>query len=235
MNEPLRSEKRNLRRDIGLRIDSLETGVLAAESTRIRDYLRQIPEWREARTVLAFLSMESEIDTYGFIAEALDEEKHVAVPRMHGDEIGFHLIEHQEGPWDPHPYGVREPPAWFPPADPENETLLPMLIITPGLAFDRDGRRLGHGAGFYDKFFSRVARACGHPQGHLVPDRSADHSLLDSVGALCDNRFYAAAVCATCQIVDRVPVNGTDYPVDAVITGDGVAYRRTPSSQPSPG
>lgn len=58
-------------------------------------------------------------------------------------------------PREPHGYGYTQPVADAP-VVPDDEI---SAVLVPGLAFDRLGGRLGFGAGFYDRFLSRL-----HPE-----------------------------------------------------------------------
>ena len=61
------------------------------------------------------------------------------------------------------------------------------LVLVPGLAFDAKGNRMGYGGGFYDKFF---AREPNHP---------------------------TIALCYSFQMVEEIPVEAYDIPVDQVL------------------
>jgi 5-formyltetrahydrofolate cyclo-ligase len=69
------------------------------------------------------------------------------------------------------------------------------LVVTPALGFDRNGNRLGRGGSFYDRFFTN---------GQLKAPR-------------CGFAFAE-------QLVDSVPVNHQDQPVDFVVTDEGIIY-----------
>ena len=71
------------------------------------------------------------------------------------------------------------------------------LLVIPGLAFDRQGGRIGYGKGYFDR---------------LLPAARADALL--------------AAVAFECQLFDAVPMQPYDVRVDAVITETDI-YRRT--------
>ncbi len=213
---------RQRKREMRKRMESLLAGEgeakLGAQSDVVAVTLAGLSAWKRARTVFAFLSMKNEIDTAGIIERALEEGKSVAVPRMGDEGITFHYIASVDGPWDVHPYGVREPPENLPAADFDDEQLYPLLIVTPGLVFDRAGRRLGHGRAYYDRLFAAIARIVA-PSGLSSPD-----GRLLSIGEASGGRATAVAVCADCQIVDEVPTGEFDVPVDIIVSGRGVEY-----------
>jgi 5-formyltetrahydrofolate cyclo-ligase len=143
--------------------------------------------------ILLYLSMEGEFDTGPAIAAAFAAGKEVYFPRTEGDTDGramrFYRAAGVDGPWVRGNYGILEP------ADAGNETLFkryegPALIVTPCLAFDREGRRLGRGAGYYDRFFASL------PEGD----------------------FFLLGLSLDCQIVDTVPTERFDRRVNAICT-----------------
>ena len=95
------------------------------------------------------------------LERALREGKRVAVPKVHGEEMRSiwltDLTRVAKG------YsGIPEPIADGPAADDPRA-----LVLMPGLAFDRQGHRIGYGGGFYDKF---LARGPEHPTIALCYD-----------------------------------------------------------------
>lgn len=166
--------------------------------------------WREATTILAFLSMEDEIDTSLIIREALSSGKSLALPRIAPPGLEFRFVESEAAPWEMHRYGMKEPTKAHPVIDLSDAGIYPTLIVTPGLAFDTHMRRLGRGKGYYDRFFGAILVALGvnPPIGYQV-----------SIGKNSGGRVTAVGVCCERQIVDRVPTSRRDVPVDAVATG----------------
>jgi 5-formyltetrahydrofolate cyclo-ligase len=162
--------------------------------------------WRDHSTVLVFLSMKDEIDTLPLIQLAQLDRKLIFVPRVEGENLVFYALS------SPDPallkkgqFGIREPDA--DPAlalKPEN---FPALVITPGLAFDRQGRRLGRGRGYYDRFFAALdsGRLGGQNVSQALP-------------------YTALGLCMDWQLTEEVPVEAHDKTMDAVLTSRGIRF-----------
>jgi 5-formyltetrahydrofolate cyclo-ligase len=109
-----------------------------------------LPAVVDARTVMAFSSFGSEVDT-GPIIERLERDgRRVALPRMEGRIIV--AVAYRSGDQvKPSSFGALEPAG--------GETVAPGeidVVIVPGLAFDRSGHRIGYGRGFYDRFLGAL-------------------------------------------------------------------------------
>lgn len=105
--------------------------------------------------VALFRALPEEIDTEPAIAVLLAAGRSVLLPRQDGRDrpLAFHAFRPGD-PLMPGPFGVLEPLPFAP-------RLTPALLLVPLLAFDRRGRRLGHGAGFYDR--TLAALRAGRP------------------------------------------------------------------------
>ena len=105
--------------------------------------------------MLWYVSMPSELATAPGIEAALADGKCVAVPWCDGDELGLWRLE-AVGELEPGTWGIPEPPP-----DRRGEAARQVtaealdLVVVPGLAFDRLGRRLGRGRGYYDRLLAR--------------------------------------------------------------------------------
>jgi 5-formyltetrahydrofolate cyclo-ligase len=148
--------------------------------------------WLETDVVLCFLAMAYEINADGIVDRGLRDGKRVGVPRMHGDEILFYEIESLHDEWEMHPYGVREPGSHRPACVHQEDGSRRYLLVTPGLAFDRCGRRLGRGKGYYDRFLRNAG-------ANLTP----------------------VGVAFAFQMLPEIPVTERDMPVRAVVTEEG--------------
>ncbi len=115
-------------------------------------HLEEFNEFKNAKTVFCYVSAGSEVGTHSFIGEML-EKKRVVVPyctdrcgNMIAVEIKS-LDELKEGL-----FGILEPinPKEFPKSEID-------FVIAPGIAFDKDGYRLGYGKGYYDRFLCNLS------------------------------------------------------------------------------
>ena len=152
-DERLAAAKRELRRAAAAARDAVRNRAEAAGAACA--HLSALPPYRSAATVLWYVSMPSELATGRAIEAALAEGKRVAVPWCDGDDLGLWRLESMDE-LEPGTWGIPEPP----PArrrEPERRISPEALdlVVVPGLAFDRRGRRLGHGKGYYDRLLAR--------------------------------------------------------------------------------
>ncbi|MDZ7795049.1 MAG: 5-formyltetrahydrofolate cyclo-ligase [Spirochaetia bacterium] len=161
-NKNKKSEKARLRSQVRSRIKEFPVQLQKQEATSMTEKFLGLPEWDSSHDVLLFLSMKGEIDTQGLIKAAVLQGKRIWAPRLHGNEMEFHLIWEAQSDseilepkldLEYNPYGLWEPRSTAPVFPPQQG--VHCLIATPGLAFDRRGNRLGRGKGFYDKWISR--------------------------------------------------------------------------------
>ncbi len=147
--------------------------------------------WGVCSTVLAFQSVPGEPDLTELIVSGLADGKRVALPRIDWAAVSM----------DPAPirdldrdliatkHGLREPKKTCGTI----EVGAIDIVLVPGMAFDRSGRRVGRGGGFYDRFLAR-------------PDR----------------RAKLVGVAFEAQVMDRVPTGARDIAVDFLATETGV-------------
>lgn len=107
------------------------------------------PEWQKADTVCLYFSQSHEVDTKPLLAAALNAEKIVVFPRIEKDILILHQIVSIKD-FVRRKYNILEPKKSTPIVDPASVN----LFIVPGVAFDREGYRLGHGKGYYDRLLA---------------------------------------------------------------------------------
>ena len=164
-----------------------------AKSRRIRENVLALPEYQAAKTVMLFLNFRDEVATTELAVLTLGLGKTLVLPRCSPQGVLILGIVHDlEKDIAPGKWGIREPKMEeLREADPR----LIDLVLVPGAAFDLQGRRLGYGAGYYDRFFLRLRPA--------VP---------------------LAALAFACQVLPEVPVESHDQKMTLLITEEGV-YR----------
>ena len=110
-----------------------------------------------AKTILFYVAFDGEVETIDMIKQACAKGKKVAVPTILKDKkmIIPTLIRNCEEDLELGPYGIKHPK--HNPAARLNVDELD-LVVVPGVAFDKKGHRLGCGAGYYDRFLSRLPK-----------------------------------------------------------------------------
>ena len=185
-------DKKAIRAQMRSKKAALDPQFIAEYSARVTEQFVAQPFYRDAPVLYAYLTFNQELRTDGLIRRAWADGKRVAVPRVLGKGVmEFYYIDSFEG-FIRSSYGIPEPPE-----DPE--TLADaddVLLLMPGLAFDRAHNRVGYGGGFYDRYLDR----------------------LHAAGA----RVFKPALAFDFQIVDSIPAGPHDYRVDAILTADRI-------------
>ena len=184
----LKQRKRAIRREVIARRDALAPEVRADASARIATTVIGLPEVRDAGTVMAFWSFGSEVDTAPLIVRLHEAGRRVVLPRVEGEDVVAVVYL----------AGDEVAAASFGAMQPTGTTVVEAsevdLVIVPGVAFDLEGRRIGYGGGYYDRFLPRTRED--------VP---------------------AVAIAFSLQVVDEpLPAASFDRRVDAIVTEDGV-------------
>lgn len=139
-------DKIALRRAIREKKRAMTEEEIATRSACLGELFADTQAYREAKTVYGYLPYNQEVRTVPMLERALRDGKKVAVPKVYGDTMKFICLEDLSLVAKSE-MGIPEPIADSPVA--EDKTA---LVLMPGLAFDKEGHRIGYGGGFYDKF-----------------------------------------------------------------------------------
>ncbi|MBQ9538832.1 MAG: 5-formyltetrahydrofolate cyclo-ligase [Treponema sp.] len=158
-----------------------------------------------ADIILSYMATGAEADPFRISSAALSAFKMVAFPvcAKKGSSMDFFFV-HGAGDKDTflkqftkNRYGILEPQAIssarvsLPPIRSKD-----ILVIVPGLAFSPRGGRLGHGAGFYDRYLAELK------------EKAVEH----------DCNLNLVGMCFDCQISREMPVEKHDVPMDWLLS-----------------
>jgi 5-formyltetrahydrofolate cyclo-ligase len=160
------------------------------KSLQIKHRLLASSDFMNAQTILFYVSYDNEVYTHEMIKESLGMGKHVVVPKTNARDGTLSLSRLTQ--WDDLESGA------YSILEPKKECMHVVsaevldLIILPGVVFDCEGNRIGHGMGCYDRLLTKV------------------HGCL-RIGLAFE-----------LQIVDSIPSEKHDVRVDKIITEDRI-------------
>ncbi len=193
-NMSAQTMKRAIRQRIIADREQLPANLRAQFSSGISQRILQMPVYQAARTVLGYMSFGAEFVSDSLMQQVLADGKQLLLPKVNLDrnELDLYRVTALQHDLAPGLWGIREP-------------LLEQCVrvdtleevdfaLLPGVAFGRDGARLGYGGGFYDKLLARIN---------------------DGDGA---HRLALVAAAYTMQIVAGIPQEDTDRKVEWLVT-----------------
>jgi len=209
------SLKQTIRKNILAQREQLPANVRAAHSAAITERLLQMPEYRQADAVLGYMNFGTEYASELWVTHVLAEGKRLALPKVnrHTNHLDLYWVEDIENQLAPGLWGIREPVVER--CERLNRLNEIEFVLLPGVAFSRDGARLGYGGGFYDKLLMKLlAIRLGEqttPAESLVMARLDDESGVAHSPALVAGAY-------SMQLVERVPQEATDRKVEWLVT-----------------
>ena len=183
------SAKQTLRKIMLARREQLSVEERAGKSAAITGRLCMMPQYRGAGTVLGYMNFGSEYASEPWVQQVLADGKKLVLPRVnrHANRLDLYWVDDLEEQIAAGSWGIREPIV-------ERCRRLGNLdevefALLPGVAFSRDGARLGYGGGYYDKLLAH----------------------LESPPVLVAAAF-------SMQVVDGIPVEAGDRNVEWLVT-----------------
>lgn len=142
-------QKRELRRRIRSCGKAISPEDLAVASARICRQVEGFEPFAEARTVALYWSLAGEVSTHELVRKYASC-KRIVLPVVTGEVMHFAEVAEDCSNLIEGAFGVMEPREGrvCPPEEIE-------LMVVPGMAFDCRGGRLGHGKGYYDRYFEQ--------------------------------------------------------------------------------
>ena len=140
-------EKKELRALLAQERDEIDSARAQDWSERIARRVLRLPEYERAERILCYVSARSEVGTRALMNEILRSGRALYLPRMCGRGVMEAARLYDPNALVKNRYQIEEPIGLETGKSSEMD-----LILTPGLAFDRYGARLGYGAGYYDRY-----------------------------------------------------------------------------------
>ncbi len=174
-------DKKTLRKAMLDKRRSMEEAVCEDISIRVCEKLLKTHEIKNATDICLYMPISNEVDVTYLMDVLRDMGKNIWLPKTIDNNMDFYIYE-EDTPLKLGAFNIYEPES--------DNTLVPddkTLIVAPGVAFTKDGMRLGYGGGFYDRYFAKYP-SC-----------------------------IKLGVCYAFQIVDEIPVEDTDIRLDKII------------------
>lgn len=183
------SSRQHIRQQIRQRRRALSNDEQRDYAQQAANRMMAFPPMLLAHTVALFLSFDGELDTRPLIEQLWRSGKRVCLPVLHPFSPGnlLFLHYHPESELVVNHLKIHEPKLDLRDVTPLSEL---DVLVTPLVAFDNQGQRLGMGGGFYDRTLQNWQQHGFTPVGYA-------HD---------------------CQRVDALPVEEWDIPLPAVVT-----------------
>ena len=144
------AEKKALRRQLRDRAGALTEDYRRASDAAIRRLILDFDAWRSAKAVFVYVSKWEEPDTRALLEDALAAGKALYVPLCRPGGVLEAVRIRSVGELRPGTLSIPEPPE---DGERAGEDTIELALV-PCVSASRDGRRLGHGAGYYDRFLA---------------------------------------------------------------------------------
>lgn len=204
----METNKKDLRqnmRQIRNRLSALE---IQNKSQKIFSQIYEHPMYKNSVCVFSYASFRNEVDTTDFNKRVLADGKLLALPKVLTKEtMEFYIVTDLQE-LVPGYMGLLEPNEKFQKISPETVFSIirknnteessenSILMILPGLAYDRNLYRIGYGGGYYDRYLNRY-----------------------------ESGIVRCAAAFNCQMIDKVPTLPFDQRMDFVVTEDEIIER----------
>jgi len=158
VDDPMSTQrmKQTIRSRILSNREALPAPMRTQFSTAITERILQMPEYQAARVVMGYMNFGTEFESEIWVRQALLDGKKLWLPKVNRstNELDVYRVTDLQNELVAGIWNIREP---MPNRCLKMESLESLdFILMPGVAFGRDGARLGYGGGFYDKLVGRI-------------------------------------------------------------------------------
>ena len=150
------AKKAEIRKETLEKLRSQSSFDRTRKSAEVKKKLFNDSAFNSSPSIMFYVSKDYEVDTLGMITEALKQKKRIIIPvtsvvekKIIPSEIKNPEVELEKGP-----FGIKQPKKEYMKPVPVDDI---DMVITPGIAFDESGNRIGHGMGFYDRFLKTLS------------------------------------------------------------------------------
>lgn len=179
-------DKRQLRKGINEKRKMLDENHVKIASEKIVITLQNLSDLKSANTVMSYMPYGNEVDIKPLNQWILSQGKILCLPRVISPtEMEPRIVNNLERGLYKSSFGIFEPTVENVLTDKANID----LVLVPGLAFDKNGNRTGHGSGYYDRFLSS-----------------------------CKKRTLFIGIAYTFQVLDSIPSDPYDVKVHKIVT-----------------
>ncbi|WP_081949036.1 5-formyltetrahydrofolate cyclo-ligase [Litchfieldella xinjiangensis] len=196
---PEAARRQALRRTLRTRRRALNRSAQRSAARSLCRHLRQLPEVQRARHIALYLPNDGEIDPTPMIDwwERRGAKVYLPVLQPLAENRLWFVHYHAGTPMVRNRFGIAEPDTQH---GAHRARRVPPwrldLVLLPLVGFDRHGRRMGMGGGFYDRSFAFTRRPGPRP------------------------RLFGVAHAV--QEVSELPTASWDVPLDAIVSDRGV-------------
>ena len=147
--------KAQIRTDIKAKLSAITESEWEAKCRSMRETLFSLKEWKQARMIAVTVSKRLEIPTRPIIEQAWKEGKQVCIPKCFPKTGAMEFRTFSGDDQLETVYaGLSEPIESLTEKVAQKDI---DLVLVPGVAFDREGFRIGYGGGYYDRFLTGYA------------------------------------------------------------------------------
>lgn len=147
-----KADKKSLRAVYRRKLNAMSLSQRKQKTEKINQMILGLPLWRQARFIAVYQAFRQEPSLSSFYSVWKNK---ICFPKIEDQKLSFY--NNKDDLWEKNQFHILEPiPKEKNKVDLKNIS----VFLIPGLAFDRQGGRLGRGCAYYDKTLSTIKRKC---------------------------------------------------------------------------